>query len=200
MMKKVMASLCVAATMAVVSVPAFAADNGFYAGVTLGQSRANAAAGAVLTKSTDTVYGILGGYQFTKNWGVEAFYTGAGRWAAQNVPATANSSGKADSWGIVGVGTLPLSDAFSLYGKLGYASTKSTASCAVIATGLPCGAAGPSGATRNAATYGLGGVYNVTPAIGIRFGWDRFSAATTTAGVTNNSNSNVYSLGAVFKF
>jgi opacity protein-like surface antigen len=96
--------------------------------------------------------------------------------------------------------TYPLSDAFSLYGKLGYAHAKSTASCFLIATGLPCGPAGVVGATRNAATYGLGGVYNVTPAIGIRLGWDRYGVATSTAGVTSNGNSNVYSLAGVFKF
>ncbi len=60
-------------------------------------------------------------------------------------------------------------------------------------------------ATRNAATYGLGGVYNVSPAVGIRFGWDRYAAAAhdTNDGVTffnSNFNVNVYSLGATFKF
>lgn len=178
-----MKKIAIAALLsAIVAAPAFAADEGFYAGVTLGQARTNAFAGAALTKSNDTVYGILGGYQFTKNWGAEAFYTGAGKWA------TAAASGKADTYGINAVGTVPLSDAFSLYGKLGYATTKSTAS-----------GAGVTGAKRNAATYGLGGVYNVTPAIGIRFGWDRYAAAVNT-GATSNYNSNVYSLAGVFKF
>ncbi len=198
-----MKKIAIAALLsAITAAPAFAADEGFYAGVTLGRSSTSAAAGAVLTKSTDTVLGVLGGYQLTKNWGAEAFYTGAGKWAVVNaVPATATASGKADAWGINAVGTLPLSDAFSLYGKLGYASTKTTLSCSVIATGAACGALGPTGATRGAATYGLGGTYNVTPAIGIRFGWDRYGAAVTnTAGAKSNYNSNVYSLAGVFKF
>jgi OOP family OmpA-OmpF porin len=183
---KIMKKIVIAALLsAITAAPAFAADEGFYAGVTLGQARTNAFSGAALTKSNDTVYGILGGYQITKNWGAEAFYTGAGKWA------TTTASGKADTYGINAVGTLPLSDAFSLYGKLGYASTKSTASSAP---------AGITGATRNAATYGLGGVYNVTPAVGIRFGWDRYAASVVNTGVTSNYNSNVYSLGAVVKF
>lgn len=197
-----MKKIAIAALLsAVVAAPAFAADNGFYAGVTLGRSSTSAATGAVLSKSSDTVFGILGGYQFTKNWGAEAFYTGAGKWTGQDTAGLANFSGKTDTWGIVGTGTLPLSDAFSLYGKLGYASTKTTLSCTVIIGGAACGAAGATNATRGAATYGLGAIYNVTPAVGIRLGWDRYGAAVTSPnGAKNNYNANVYSLGATYKF
>ena len=178
---------------AIAATPAFASDEGFYAGLTLGQSKtSNPYTGATMTKSTDTVYGILGGYQFTKNWGAEAFYTGAGKFAATGGGITGN--GKADVWGIVGTGTLPLNDSFSLYAKLGYASAKTTASS------IP---ARITGATRGAATYGLGATYNVTPSVGIRLGWDRYAAATqngNVAGVKDNFNSDVYSLGAVVKF
>lgn len=180
---------------AIVAAPAFASDEGFYAGVTLGQSRTSNPYNGnfAMSKSTDTVAGILGGYQFTKNWGAEVFYTGAGKFSA--VSGGITGSGKADTWGIVGTGTLPLSDAFSLYGKLGYASTKTT-------TSIPAGFA-LTGATRAAATYGLGGTYNVNPSVGIRFGWDRYAGATqngVTLGAKDNFNSDVYSLGAVVKF
>ena len=200
-----MKKIAIAALLsAVVAAPAFAADNGFYIGADLGRSSTSAAAGAVLTKSSDTVFGVLAGYQFTKNWGAEAFYTGAGKWTAQDTAGLANVNGKADTWGVVGTGTLPLSDAFSLYGKLGYASTKTTVSCSVIIGGAACGNAGPSNATRGAATYGLGAIYNVTPAVGIRFGWDRYGAAVTNSvnggGAKNNYNANVYSLAATYKF
>jgi OOP family OmpA-OmpF porin len=187
-----MKKIAIAALLSVVvAAPAFAADEGFYAGVTLGQARTTAPSGVALSKSTDTVGGILGGYQFTKNWGAEAFYTGAGKWNGVSTGG-AVGNGKADAWGLNAVGTLPLSNAFSLYGKLGYASTKSTASSAP---------AGLTGATRGAATYGLGGTYNVSPAVGIRFGWDRYGAAiSNNLGAKQNYNSDVYSLGAVVKF
>ncbi len=180
---------------AIVAAPAFAADEGFYAGLTLGQSKtSNPYPGAAMGKSTDTVYGVLGGYQFTKNWGAEAFFTGAGKFSATGTGGN-GANGKTDVWGIVGTGTLPLNDSFSLYAKLGYASAKTTASSAPIA--------GLTGATRGAATYGLGATYNATPSVGIRFGWDRYAAATQNGnaiGAKDNFNSNVYSLGAVFKF
>jgi OOP family OmpA-OmpF porin len=173
--------------------PAFAADEGFYAGVTLGQARAASYSSAVtLTKSTETVYGILAGYQFTKNLGGEVFYTGAGKFAGSAGAVTA--SGKADAFGVNAIATLPLSDAFSLYGKLGYASTKTTASSS---NGIL------AGKTRDDVTYGLGATYNINSSVGIRFGWDRYGAAVANGsaiGSTDKFNSDVYSLGAVFKF
>lgn len=180
-MKKIATALLLST---VVAAPAFAADEGFYAGVTLGSARVGVpAAFGGATKNSDTVYGILGGYQFNKNWAAELEYTGAGKFT------TATSTGKADAFGVTAVGTLPMSDTFSLYGKLGFAQV----------TGKANGAA--ANANRTSATYGLGLQYNVTPAVGIRAGWDRFGAAAkTAAGATQNYNSNVYSVGAVFKF
>lgn len=167
-----------------VAAPAFAADNGFYAGVSLGQARTNVpGAFGASTKSNDTVYGILAGYQFDKNWAAEAEYTGVGKYT------TATVSGKADAFAIAAVGTLPMSDTFSLYGKLGVAQVSGKASGGTA-----------SNANRTSATYGLGVQYNATQAIGIRFGWDRFGAAANSGGATQNYNSNLWRVAAVFKF
>ena len=178
----------------VITVPVFAASNGFYAGVTVGQARADSyASSASLSKSTDTVASILAGYQFNKNLGIEAFYGGAGKFTGTNTVGT-TGSGKADVFGVDVVGTLPLTDAFSLYGKLGYASSKTTASSS---NGIM------TGATRSAATYGLGLQYDVSSAVGIRAGWDRYGNAVANGsaiGSKDNFNSNVYSVGAVFRF
>ena len=156
-MKKILA----AALLSVAAAPAFAADTGFYVGVDVGRSSTGGIAGVALSQSTDTVGGVLAGYQVNKNFAVEAFFTGAGKFAGTGGGRAI--TGKADVWGADAVGLLPLSDAFSLYGKLGYASTKTSASS------VPAGLAD---ATRNAVTYGVGAQYNVTPAIGVRLGWD----------------------------
>lgn len=86
---------------------------------------------------------------------------------------------------------MPVSDTFSVYGKLGIGSTKTTLSS------VP--ASNASGASRTAATIGLGLQYDVTPAVGIRAGWDRYGMGINVGGLTNKMNSNVYSLGAAFK-
>lgn len=189
-MKKIASALLLST---VVAAPAFAADNGFYAGVTVGRSHTgNIAGNTTMTKSSDTVAGILAGYQYNKYLGVEAAYTGAGKFTA-TIPAGNIYSGKSDASSLVAVGTLPLNNNFSLYGKLGIASVKTTLSATP--------ATADTGATRSTSTVGFGAQYNATPAIGIRFGWDRFGAAVTTAaGAKSNFNADVYSLGAVFKF
>lgn len=179
-MKKIATALLLSAAVAT---PAFAADEGFYAGVTLGNAKVNVpAAFGPATKNSDTVYGVLAGYQFNQNWGAEVEYTGAGKFT------TATATGKADAFGVTAVGTLPMSDTFSLYGKLGFAQVSGKAN----------GAAG--NANRTSATYGLGLQYNATQNVGIRFGWDRFGAAATSGGVKQNYNSNVWGAAAVFKF
>lgn len=181
-MKKLTLALLLSAT---VTASAFAADEGFYGGVTVGRSRTSDLSGVALNKSSDTVGGILGGYQFTKNWGVEAQYTSAGKFEA------GTASGKGTAYGISGVGTLPINDQISLYGKLGFASVKTTLS----------NAGGSSGATRTAPTYGFGAQYNLTPAVGLRMGWDRYAAAINNgAGSKTKFHDSSWTIGAVYKF
>ncbi len=181
-MKKTLAAALLSVAVAT---PAFA-ESGFYIGGTLGNAKISNFGNAVLTKSSDSVYGGLVGYQFDKNFGVEAQFTGVGKFT------TATISGKGDAFGVAAIGTLPLSDSFSLYGKLGFASSKTKIS---DATGTYLGA------SRTAATYGLGVQYNVSPQIGIRLGWDRYgSAVKTNAGNTTNFNSNVWSAGVIYAF
>ncbi len=199
-MKKTLA----VALLAAVTAPSLAADFGFYAGVNLGQSRSGNPYPAVSqTKSSDTALGVLVGYQFNANWGVEGFYTDAGKfegtYSSGGVATDGRMFGKTRILGIAAVGTLPVSDALSLYAKLGYAQAKSGVSW-VDPTG-----SGTLDGTRNAASFGLGGAWKVTPTAAVRLGWDRYGAAAkdTNDGVnffSMNYNVNVYSLGATFKF
>lgn len=181
-MKKIAAVLL----SAVISAPAFAADGGFYAGITLGNGKPNVAPTAqALSKSSNFIYGGLAGYQYNKNLAVEAQFTGAGK--ATDI---AGNTVKADALSLTAVGLLPLSDSFELLGKLGVASAKTTSSAG--ATNL--------GASRTGLTYGLGAQYNVTQNLGIRLVWDRYAVATVNAGVKTNANANVMTVGAVYKF
>lgn len=169
---------------------ASASAEGWYVGADVGRSSTQTVyPGVAMTKSTDTVGGVFLGYQFTPNWGVEGFYTGGGKFEGTGGGGT--GTGKSDVYGLDVIGTLPLADAFSVYGRLGYANAKTSASS------VP---AGFSGSNRSAATYGLGLQYDFTQQIGVRAGWDRYGAAISNAGVTNNFNTNVWSLGILYKF
>lgn len=193
-MKKITAALFLFA----IATPAFSADvgslgspadQGVYLGVTLGASKTDKNIGATtLTKTNGFVYGGILGYQFNKNFAVEGQYTGAGRF--ESTPVTA----KNDALSLAAVGILPVSDEFSLYGKLGYANTRTTLTNNTALTALT------GGTSRSAATYGLGAQYNATPSVGIRFGWDSYgSAIINNAGVKQNFNSSTLTVGAIFK-
>lgn len=170
---------------------ASASAEGWYVGADVGRSSTgNILPTMAMTKSTDTVGGVFAGYQFTQNWGVEGFYTQGGKFSAIGGGAYADGKTK-DIYGLDLVGTLPLADAFSVYGRVGYANTKTSVSS------VP---AGVTGTNRSAATYGLGGEYDITPQVGLRLGWDRYGASVSSVGFTNNFNVHVWSLGILYKF
>lgn len=192
-MKKI---LVAALLSAVVATPAFAAPNGadagVYGGFTVGQSKADAPLGYVSTDDKDTGGSVFIGYQYTKNWGVEAFYANMGKQVVQNAGATVIGTGDSDAYGINVVGTAPLNESFSLYGKLGYARTQtnfsSTANTII-------------GNDRSGVTGGLGGIYNIDKKVGIRFGWDTYELSAGSTGVAEDKFwTDLWSIGIVFKF
>jgi len=182
--KKILAA---ALLSTVVATPVFAADSGGYnyIGVSVGHTKTeNPYTGlGTMTKDTDTAAGSLfGGYQFTKNWGLELFYTSAGK---LEFSTGSNISGTA--YGFRAVGTLPINDAFSVYGKFGYADVKTDCnSCAV------------TGDKHNTVTGGLGGQYNVNKEVGITLGWDQYELS--TGGGAAKPKTNIVSIGALYKF
>jgi len=191
-LKKLTTSLLLSA----IAYPAFCADTGplppssdqgFYAGGTLGPSKTSSNIGAtVLSKTSGFVLGGLGGYQFNKNLSVEAQFTGAGNF--ESAPVT----GKNDALSLVGVGFIPLGNDVSIYGKLGFAKTRTSLSSNTLPS---------NGADRSSATYGIGVQYNFARSIGIRLGWDRFgSAIVDKGGNTQKFDSGILTVGAIYKF
>jgi OOP family OmpA-OmpF porin len=182
-MKKLTAALLLSA----IAVPAFSADEGYYAGLNAGRSKTDSNIGATaLTKTNDTSYGVLLGYQLNKNLAFEAQYTDLGNFEA--TPA----SGKDEVLALSLVGIMPVADAFSLYAKLGYANTRTSLSNTVAPV---------SGTNRSDVTYGVGAEFDVAPAIGLRLGWDQYGAAIHDgAGNTQNFKISNWNLGAIFKF
>lgn len=192
-MKKI---LVAALLSAVVAAPVFAAPNGAgadagaYGGFTVGQSKADSPMGYVSTDDTDTGGSIFIGYQYTKNWGVEAFYANMGKQVVQR--AAVIGTGDSDAYGINVVGTAPLNESFSLYGKLGYARTQTQfSSTANTIIGLD----------RSGVTGGVGGVFSIDKKVGIRFGWDTYELSAASTGVAEDKFwTDLWSVGVVFKF
>ena len=87
-------------------------------GASVGQSKASGfcsfAAGAACDDK-DTGFKLFGGYQVTPNWAVEATYMDMGKAeaTAAGVAATLKTAG----WGVAAVGTVPVNETVSVFGK-----------------------------------------------------------------------------------
>lgn len=185
-------------SLGVSSIPAFAQNTGFYAGGAIGQAKVKDACtpepGLVINScdDKDTAWKIFGGYQFNTNFGAELGYVDFGKATATatalGIPFTASI--KAKAFELLGVGTIPLADKLSAYGKLGFARWDTDAS----ATGG--GVTVTDSAKGTDLTYGLGVKYDFAKNLGARLEWQRYKMKEGG----ESSKVNLLSIGAVFKF
>lgn len=157
---------------AFVAAPAVAADTPFYAGVNVGSAEIDSTG-----FSSTTSFGLLGGYTFNENVAAEVAYTNFG-----TKDLGFGFSYKSSALSISGVGSYPINEQFSVFAKLGFASTT------LELTGFPS-------ESKSDLTYGFGGQFNVNKQIGIRLGYDVYKVGSGTS-----VDQKVASVGAVFKF
>ncbi len=169
-MKKIASALLL---LAAISTPAFAADGG-YVGFKFGS--ANKSVNTV--SETNSSWGIFGGFQFNQNVALEVGYTDFGTVAGGLIKFT--------GFDVAAVGTLPINQQFSLFGRLGMASVKEDFSLAGLS------------ASRTAPTFGIGGQFNVNQQFGIRLAYDRYAFGDGT--IFNQGNIGQTSVAAVVKF
>lgn len=193
-MKKILAVVLLSAA----SAPAFAGNvdmTNFYAGLTLGVGSANFTAPAatylVENPKNKPVYGVFGGYRYNKNLAVELAYTGASYIYSTPVAGGARYLSKQMVFAVTAVGTMPVSDAFSVFGKLGVASASSETN-----------ALGEQNTRRFAPTFGAGVEYKFTPNISGRLSADVYGVTATlpTTLVKQNSNATVVNAGVSYSF
>lgn len=195
MIKKTLAVVLLSATA-----PAFAGSldiSGFYAGATLGAGNANfsapaapAAAVTVENPKSKPVYGAFGGYRYNKNLAVELAYTGASYIYTTPAATGVRSLNKQIVFALTAVGTMPVSDSVSVFGKLGVASASSENNAV----------AGEQKTNRFAPTFGAGVEYKFTPVITGRLGVDVYGVAATISQVKQKSNATVVNAGISYSF
>jgi OOP family OmpA-OmpF porin len=192
-MKKILAVVLISA-----AAPAFAGSvdlTGFYAGVTVGQGNANftapaAPAGLVVDNAKRTVAGAFGGYRYNPNLAVEVDVTGVGN-TYTTVGATKYLS-QQSVVALVALGSLPVSDSFSVFAKLGGALASSENNAVI----------GEQKVNRFAPTFGVGAEYKFTPNVGARLSYDVYGVTTAfpTTTVRQQSTAKVANFGLSYAF
>ena len=179
--------------------PAIAQDTGFYVGGALGQSSFDVdCTGTTSCDDEDSSWKIFGGYQFNKNLALEFGYADLGEATASvSVPPfTINGTLEATVWELVAVGSLPLADRFSIFGKIGLYRADTDISASV--PGL--GSASESDSNTDL-TFGIGARYDFARNLGVRLEWQRYQdVGGDFGGATLESDVDVMSVAVIWKF
>ncbi len=150
----------------------------FYLGGTIGQSEyKDGCSGVADCDEKDTAWRILGGYQFNRYFAAELGYHDLGEVSAPG------ASVEGTAWELVGIGSYPIVDKFSVYGKLG------------LYRGELEG--GGVEETNNDLTYGVGLQYDFLKNVGVRGEWQRYSKM---GGDVDETDVDVLSIGVVYRF
>ena len=202
-----------AAALAVVPT-AFAQDTGWYAGGSVGRSTATidddritrglAGQGLAVTgmdhRDREVGYKLFGGYQLNRHFGVEAgwFHLGEMGYTATTSPAGRLSGDvKLHGLNLDLVGTLPVSDRFSLLGRVGVAHTRAKGRFAAAgAVTNPY----PGTSTSDSSTgvkFGAGVAWRIADAWELRAEAERLRIGDS---VGNKGHVDLFSVGVVYRF
>lgn len=170
-----------------------AADTGWYAGGSFGQSTAdcNVSGTGLSCDEKDTAWKIFGGYQINRNFAVEGGYADLGELTISG--GGVNITAESTAWDIAAVGIFPINPQFSVYGKLGlYYGTVDVSS--------NIGGSGDDSTTG--LTFGAGVRYNFTRNLGVQLEWQVYASVEAPSGsaLTGDSDVDVLSIGIVYKF
>ena len=185
---------------------------GSYIGGNIGQTRAKfnndsitnrlAAQGFAVSSMTDqrnsTGFKAFGGYQFNRNFAIEGGYFDLGRssYSFNTLPA-GNFSGNTTVRGLNLdlVGIAPITDRFSMLGRVGAAYAQSRASYNSTAP-VPANGS-PTSSNKTDLKLGLGLQYAITEALSLRAEVERYRINDP---VRNRGFINMTSLGLVYRF
>ena len=124
-MKQIIVSALITAALAA---PLAAQAEGAYVGGSIGRAEQKADVAGYSFNESTTGYKLVGGYDFTKNFGLEAGYADLREISISGNGARASS--KPQVFYVAGTATMPIDEQFSVFGKAGIATahTKLTAS------------------------------------------------------------------------
>jgi OOP family OmpA-OmpF porin len=168
--------------------PAAAQDMGFYVGGAFGQVEyqdfcEGISGPGISCDEKDTAWKILGGYQFNRNLAVELGYANLGEVSASGFGVSATV--EATAFDLVAVGSFPVVDKLSVYGKLGLFRADFEGRSSVGAT---------LDESENGFTFGIGLRYDVMRNLGVRAEWQRYNE------IDGELDADVLSIGVIWRF
>ncbi len=154
--------------------------------------------GSVSQDNTRGVLGLSLGYQINPNFAIEGGYQNLGRYkynAAVTSPTADSVSGRwrTDGWNLSAVGTLPINQDFSVYGKGGvfFSDTSFNGTGSTYALSQD--------KTRSVLTVGAGVAYKLSPQMDALVGWDRYQHL-GDATSTGRTNLDTVTVGLKYRF
>ena len=200
-------------TLAVIVSPLAAADDsGWNGGISIGQTRAKIdearitssvlgagySAVAIDDDPRDVGYKAFLGYRFNRNFALEGGYFDLGKFgfSARTVPlGTLNGNMRLRGLNIDAVGILPLTDKFSVFGRLGAHHTQARDSFS--GTGL-INVLNPNPSKRETNyKFGMGFQYDFTPSLGLRVEAERYRI---NDAIGTRGDVDMVSLGLIYRF
>ena len=188
----------------------------WYGGVSAGQTKSNVSAGEVndflrslgygspvtSADDKDSMYKFALGYRFSPAVAIEGFYADLGEYSTRtnvSTPSigTVSANYQSKGYGIDVVLSAPITQEFSVYGRLGVMQSKTEA--AFGSTGSVILASNSGNKTKTGQHFGVGLQYDISPAIGLRAEVETFRKLgdDSTGG---ELKVDVVSLGAIFRF
>ena len=135
---------------------------------------------------------MFGGYRYSPNLAAEVAYTGVS-YIYTTTGAGTRYLSKQIAFSLAAVGTYPINDTFSVYGKLGVASAHSENNVA-----------GEQTNRRAGLMFGAGAEYKLTPQIAARLGVDSYAVTATIPTAVpvakQNSRATVVNAGLSYSF
>jgi OOP family OmpA-OmpF porin len=187
-------------------------NTGMYVGISAGESKSKfdnattaqslvgsgVTAGALTEDTRGNAYKAFIGVPLSPNWAVEAGYFDLGRFgldAATTPTGTVTGTTRIQGLNFDLVGTLPITERWSLLGRVGaaYAETKSSFS----GTGASGVTALPSSKRDTHYKYGFGTEYAFTPALTMRLEGERYQVNNA---IGQRANVDLISVGLVYRF
>jgi OOP family OmpA-OmpF porin len=139
---------------------------------------------------------VFGGYKFSENWAAEVQYYDLGKWRYSDADFT--GSAKVNGMSISAAGVYPLSNGFSLLGKVGIA----TQDVKVRATETASGDSDSAKADATVPVIGFGFEYAVNPLMSLRTEYEYFGVPTLVRVGSDRlkSHTSLLTVGLSYKF